>query len=272
MQDILQFFDHLTNPQKLVWVFICLGFGLALEFMFPLFKFKYHKWKHAGVNLVFLTTTLLINALFGVLTVGIFVWTERQGIGLLRMVDWPVLVELILGVMFLDLLAQYVVHYLLHKIKWMWKLHMVHHSDTHVDVTTGTRHHPLDFVTRESFALLAIIIGGMPFSYYMIYRILSVFFTYFTHANFVLPSWLDKTISLIFISPNMHKFHHHFERPWTDTNFGNMFSIWDRLFGTLVYADPQKIKYGLDVLEGKPDENVMYQLKVPFDSSIKTDY
>jgi len=70
----------------------------------------------------------------------------------------------------------------------------------------------------------------------------------------------------------MHKFHHHFERPWTDTNFGNIFSFWDRIFGTFAYDDPKKIRYGLDVLEQKPDENIGYQLRLPFDKSVKTDY
>ena len=63
-----------------------------------------------------------------------------------------------------------------------------------------------------------------------------------------------------------------FERPWTDTNFGNIFSVWDRIFGTFVYDDVHKIRYGLDVLEDKPDEDIIYQMKLPFDKTIKTDY
>ena len=82
---------------------------------------------------------------------------------------------------------------------------------------------------------------------------------------------MDKAISYVLISPNMHKFHHHFERPWTDTNYGNIFSFWDRLFGTFVYDDPLKITYGLDVLDGTKSAALGYQLQVPFDDSIKTD-
>ena len=70
----------------------------------------------------------------------------------------------------------------------------------------------------------------------------------------------------------MHKFHHHFERPWTDSNFGNIFSIWDRMFHTFVYDDPKKIKYGLDVLSDEKDEDILYQLKIPLNKDIKTDY
>jgi sterol desaturase/sphingolipid hydroxylase (fatty acid hydroxylase superfamily) len=66
----------------------------------------------------------------------------------------------------------------------------------------------------------------------------------------------------------MHKFHHHFQMPWTDSNFGNMLSIWDRLFGTFVYADPSEIKYGLDIADHRDDENILQQLRLPFDKSI----
>jgi len=79
---------------------------------------------------------------------------------------------------------------------------------------------------------------------------------------------LDKTIGLVFVSPDMHKFHHHHQRPWTDSNFANSFSIWDRIFGTLVYDDVNKIKYGIDTLDDKLDENIGFQMKLPFDYRI----
>ena len=71
-----------------------------------------------------------------------------------------------------------------------------------------------------------------------------------THANIKLPGKLDRILSYVFVTPDMHKFHHHYRAPWTDSNFGNVFSIWDRMFGTLVYADTSDIRYGLDVMNG----------------------
>jgi len=68
----------------------------------------------------------------------------------------------------------------------------------------------------------------------------------------------------------MHKFHHHWEMPWTDTNFGNMFSFWDRIFGTFVYDDPKKVRYGLDLIDDSTDEDILYQLKIPFNKAVKT--
>ena len=70
----------------------------------------------------------------------------------------------------------------------------------------------------------------------------------------------------------MHKAHHHFERPLTDTNYGNIFSVWDRVFGTFAYADPRDLRYGLDVLDDSTDERTGYQFKLPFNKGIKTDY
>ena len=272
METFLNFFEQMPNWQKFVWIICCLLFSWLLEGNIPLFRFNYRKWKHAGVNFVFLGTSLIINVLFGLATVGVFLWVEQYQIGLLYYLNLPVWVELLIAVMLLDFTAQYFVHYLLHKIKWMWKFHMIHHSDSKVDATTGTRHHPGDYILREIFSLATIILTGAPVAFYIFYRIVTVFFAYFTHANIFMPAWLDKPLSWVFVTPNMHKFHHHFERPWTDSNFGNIFSIWDRIFGTLVYDDPKKIRYGLDVLDDKLDEDVVYQFKIPFDKTIKTDY
>ena len=272
MEEFIAFFEQLPTTYKLGWVLVCLLVVWLLEAVVPLVHHDYKKIKHDGVNLVFFSFTAIINVVVGILSVGMFVWIAQGDFGLLNWVDLPTWSELLIAVLFLDFVAQYVVHYMLHRVKWMWKFHMIHHSDTKVDATTGTRHHPGDYLLREMFGLATAVIIGIPVAYFAFYRIATVLFTYLTHANIVLPSWLDKALSYLFITPNMHKFHHHYERPWTDTNFGNIFSLWDRMFGTFVYDDPRKIRYGLDVLEGKDDEDILYQLKVPFDRSIKTDY
>ena len=272
MDSFLTFFEHMPNGQKLAWIIICMAIFWILEGIYPLVRFSYKKWRHARLNLLLLSTTVLINVLFGLATAKIFIWSAKAEFGLLHLLNFPIWIELVLAIMLLDFIAQYVVHVLLHKISFMWRFHMVHHSDTHVDVTTGTRHHPGDYIFRELFALIAIVVSGMPLAFYIFYRILTILFTYMSHANFVLPFWLDRVLSIIFITPNIHKFHHHYARPWTDTNYGNIFSLWDRLFGTFVYDDPKKVTYGLDVLDDGRSNEIPYQLKVPFDRTIKTDY
>ena len=123
---------------------------------------------------------------------------------------------------------------------------------------------------RLIFATFAIVIFGIPVLYYLIYRLLTPFFGYFTHANIRLPKAVDRALSLVFVTPDIHKFHHHYQAPWTDSNLGNVFSIWDRMFGTLVYEDTREIRYGLDIMEDDRDLDFWYQMKAPIDSSIDT--
>ena len=139
MEAFLEFFETMPSWQKLVWIFICLSFNWILEGGFPLVSLNYKKWRHAGVNLIFLSCSMVINVLFGVATVGVFAWLATSNFGLLHLFELPIWVELLIALLILDLVAQYFVHYLLHKVKWMWKFHMVHHSDSKVDATTGTR-------------------------------------------------------------------------------------------------------------------------------------
>ena len=222
------------------------------------------------MNLLLLVGVMAINAVFGIVTAGVFVWLDQSSFGLLQWIELPLWAEFLIALLILDLIAQYFVHYLLHQVPFMWRLHLVHHSDKAVDVTTGTRHHPLDFVIRECFALLAVLITGMPLSFYLLYRLLSVLFTYWTHANLRLPLSLDRGLSWILVTPNMHKFHHHYQVPWTDSNYGNMFSVWDRIFGTFVYGDLQDIQYGVDLADHTNDKDIATQLGLPFNRDVSS--
>lgn len=269
MEAFLDFFENMPIWMKAGWIFFLLAIFWILEGNYGQISFKYKKWKHARTNFIFLIIVMAINAVFGIITVAAFEWLGQSQFGLLQLFEAPVWIELLLSLMVLDLFAQYTVHYLLHKVPVMWRLHLVHHTDKHVDVTTGTRHHPIDFIIRELFAIVAVIIMGMPVSFYFLYRILSILFTYFTHANIALPLWLDRFLSLVIVTPNMHKFHHHYKMPWTDSNYGNMLSVWDRIFGTYVYDDVKRIRYGIDVADHKDDENFRSQLLIPFDKSVR---
>ncbi|MBE15836.1 MAG: sterol desaturase family protein [Dokdonia sp.] len=268
MQEFLYFFEYMPIWQKVVWIVAVLSFFWILEGYATFYKESYAKWKHAKTNAAFLGLVMVVNVVFGLATAGVFIWLSQSQFGILHLFTAPIWVELILAILVLDLIAQYGVHYFLHKVKWMWRLHLIHHSDTHVDATSGTRHHPLDFIIRELFALLAVVIMGMPLAFYFFYRILTVFFTYWTHANIALPPKLDKVLSYVIVTPVMHKFHHHYQMPWTDTNYGNMFSIWDHLFGTYSYADPKAIVYGLDIVDSSKADDLGYQLKLPFNKKV----
>ncbi len=269
MDKLTLFLEQISNGQKLLWIFCNLLFFMLIENVLPMLREQKMTWKHSKTNLFLLLTTILINIVFGIVTAKIFLWQELNRYGVFNIFKINNKVELIISIMILDLLAQYFVHYLLHNVPLMWRFHTVHHSDTKVDVTTGTRHHPIDFIMRESFSLLAILVFGIPFPIYVLYRLLTIFFTYFSHANIKINQKFENLLSLIFITPSLHKFHHHHEAPWTDSNYGNMFSFWDRIFGTLVKGDSAKIVYGLDILPEEKSDDLGFQLRVPFSEKVK---
>src|SRR5437868_7327784 len=126
----------------------------------------------------------------------------------------------------------------------LWRFHAVHHADNDVDVTTGLRQHPIESVLRGIFFFMGIFASGSPVYAVMIYQTLLILSAAFSHANISLPYWLDKSLSYVFVSPNMHKVHHHWKQPYTDSNYGAVLAIWDRLFGTYKNLDPKQIRYG----------------------------
>lgn len=267
MEAFLHFFESMPTWGKAIWIVFFISLFWIMEGAYSsVFKLKYNKWKHAKTNFIILLFVVAINSIFGFLLAVIYLQLDGSNFGILYLFTAPILLKLVLSILVLDLITQYGVHFMLHKVRWMWRLHIVHHTDKHVDVTTGTRHHPFDFMIRESFAIMVVVLMGMPVSFYFFYRMLTIPFTYFNHADISLPIWLDKGLSYIIVSPNMHKFHHHHQLPWTDSNYGNVLSIWDRIFGTFVYENPKDIQYGLDNADHTDDESFLFQLGVPFNT------
>jgi hypothetical protein len=128
---------------------------------------------------------------------------------------------------------------------------MAHHSDPQVDVTTTVRQHPVESVIRYTFlASFAFAFGASPLAF-TIYRVWSALHGMCEHANIRLPQWLDTAITFVFSSPNMHKIHHSRHQRFTDRNYTNIFSIWDRLGGTFTPS-----KHGRDIVYGLEGEDV----------------
>jgi sterol desaturase/sphingolipid hydroxylase (fatty acid hydroxylase superfamily) len=272
LENIIQYFDTIPSLHRALILAGGITFFWLIEGVIPLFGFRYNKWKHASINIFFTITTIVINFAFALVIVKSSDWAVAHQFGLLQLVEMPVWVFMIGGLLLLDLIGAWFIHFIEHKFKWMWKFHMVHHADTHVDTTTANRHHPGESVFRAVFTTIGVLVCGAPMWLVMMYQSLSAVLSQFNHANIRLPLWLDKAISWVIVSPDMHKVHHHYVRPQTDSNYGNIFSIWDRLFGTFNYTPVEQLRYGLDVLDDRTDEDLSYQLKIPFDRSVKTDY
>jgi sterol desaturase/sphingolipid hydroxylase (fatty acid hydroxylase superfamily) len=266
--DIKNYFDTLENHPVQRMIFLVGGLLIfwILEGAIPLFRLSYkkNKFRHAGVNLVFTVIHLIIHTALAILIVMLSDWCRRNSFGIVYWTNANILFTIIIGVLALDF-SSWLVHWIMHKVKPLWGFHLVHHTDNTVDVTTGLRHHPGDSIFRGIFFMLLIFISGAPVYAVMIYQTLLVLATAFTHANISLPKRLDTILSYFLVSPNMHKVHHHWKQPYTDSNYGGVFSIWDRIFGTYKVLDPKELRYGLDrYYPNEKDEDLVALLKKPF--------
>lgn len=262
MISLSYYFQHIPSYQRT----LILAGGLVLfwiiEGVIPLVRFNYRRYRHAGLNLFFTLTTVVVNFAFATLIVRAADYSTTHQTGLLWVlarVEWvPLWLLTLVGLLVLDFIGAWFIHWLHHKVKWLWKFHLVHHSDTWVDTTTANRHHPGESFFRALFTLIAVIVAGTPVWMVFLYQSLSVLLSQFNHANISLPKWLDNALAWIIVSPDMHKVHHHHRRPLTDTNYGNIFSIWDRLFGTYRFVrDTKSLTYGIDTHPSAEENNRM---------------
>lgn len=269
--EIVSFFENITSLQRSLILVGGITFFWSIESVMPLFKFNYKKLKHAIPNLFFTLTTIIVNFSLAFLLLNSADWVTANNFGILNLVEIPIILNVLLGVFLLDLIGAYLPHYVQHKVKFLWKIHLVHHSDHNVDTTTANRHHPFESVIRFVFTLIGVIVLGTSIGIVFLYQSISLILSQFNHANIKLNPKIDKIISYIIVSPDMHKVHHHYVMPFTDSNYGNIFSFWDRLFGTFMKLDPSKIIYGIDTFFNKKDnESIKSLLYRPFEKPRST--
>jgi len=266
LNDIIIYFDGIPSSIRSIFLILGLSFFLVLEAGIPLVRFKYNKLKHAAINIFFTLTTLIINLLGASLIFLSSQYNANNDTGLLNLIEMPIWLNILCGLMLLDLIGAWFIHWIEHNVKWMWKFHIIHHTDPEVDVTSGLRHHPGESVFRLLFTSLAVFISGASFGVIMLYQTISAFFAHLTHANISVPSTIDKVLDKVFVTPHFHKIHHHYVLPYTDRNYGNIFSIWDRLLGTSITVNKMSdLIYGLDThMKEKETSNIKTMLLIPF--------
>ena len=266
METIFNYFETIPSSHRSFILVGGIAFFWMLESAIPLFKFDYKKWKHALPNLFFTGTTILINFTLAFLLLETADWVSEHNFGLINWLpEMPLWLHVVLGIVFLDFFGAYLAHYTEHKIKWMWRIHVVHHSDHKVDTTSANRHRPIESVIRFAFTLLGVFIVGTPIAIVFMYQSISLIFTQFTHANIKIAPKAMHVLSYFMVSPDMHKVHHHHMLPYTDSNYGNIFSIWDRFFGTYLELESQKIVYGVNTFPNEvKNASLKELLKQPF--------
>ena len=247
MEKLLLIFENISSLNRALIIVSGITLFWVIEGIVP-FKFlNYKKWRHSIPNFLLTLTTIIVNFFFAFLLVFAADWTNENNFGVIHLVNSSsTLISIILGLLVLDLIGAYLPHLVQHKVKFLWYIHIVHHTDHKVDTTTANRHHPFESVVRFVFTFIGIFISGAPIGLVLMYQSLSVIASQFNHANIQISNKVDKLLSYVIVSPNMHKVHHHFELPYTDSNYGNIFSIWDRIFGTYMELSKDKITYGVD--------------------------
>ena len=176
--------------------------------------------------------TLIIRALLPLTAVGMAVIAEQRGWGLLHAVGpIPSVLAVPVAIVLLDL-AIYLQHVLFHAVPILWRVHRVHHADIDVDVTTGSRFHPIEIFLSLLIKFVTIgAFGASPLAVLLFEALLNVG-SLFNHANLRLLSWLDRALRLVVVTPDMHRVHHSASGVETNTNFGFTFPWWDHLCGT----------------------------------------
>lgn len=143
----------------------------------------------------------------------------------------PMWLSVVVGVLLLDL-WKYIEHRLLHRVAILWRMHVVHHSDTQADFTTTERHHPLETIVGAVTLSGLVYLLDVPAVAVALYVLLASPVALFSHANVRLGTDLERRLRWFVATPNFHAVHHSAERVETDSNYGVLLTLWDRLFAT----------------------------------------
>ena len=256
--------EILTDQVRLALLVSLCGLLWSLESLVPLYQYRNSRVRHALPNVGLTVILVLTNLALSFSSAYVAALTDRNRVGLLSLFALSPWAIAIIGVAALDLFG-YFAHVLLHKSWLGWQFHRVHHSENAVDVTTAFRQHPGETVWRLLWQLAAIALLGIPLWIVVIYLSLSALNAQLEHANIRLNRTLDRLLRLLFVTPHMHKAHHSRDQKETDSNYSNIFSLWDRIFGTYTPAtDFGKLSYGLDGFDLEERQTLGGLLKMPF--------
>lgn len=190
---------------------------------------KPRRW-FANLSIVLLDT-VMVRVVFVAGAVGTAMIAAEQRWGLLNQLTWPTWLEVVLAVLALDF-ALYLQHVVFHAVPVLWRLHMMHHADLDVDVTTGVRFHPVEVMLSMLIKIAMIVVIGAPATAVLVFEILLNATSMFNHSNLRIPASLDRFLRSVVVTPDMHRIHHSIRCDETNSNFGFNLSWWDRLFGT----------------------------------------
>jgi sterol desaturase/sphingolipid hydroxylase (fatty acid hydroxylase superfamily) len=222
------------------------------------------RWPH---NLALLLVDVaVLRVLMPGAAIVVAIQVEARGWGFLNLWSLPAWIAIPLSVAFLDL-AIYLQHVLFHSVPALWRLHRVHHSDLDVDVTTGTRFHPIEIVVSTGIKCAAVAAIGAPPLAVLAFELLLNATSMFNHANARLPGRADRWLRWLLVTPDMHRVHHSVSYNESSSNFGFNTPWWDRLFGTYK-GEPERghegMTLGVDAFRSAEDTRIDRLLAQPW--------
>jgi sterol desaturase/sphingolipid hydroxylase (fatty acid hydroxylase superfamily) len=243
---------------------------LVPELLVPYRKNTVSKAKR-WVNNVGLTVlnSLVLYVLFAGALVSTAAYVSTHQLGVLHMVALPSWAGILVTLVFMDFML-YIWHLLNHEVPFFWRFHRVHHSDLNMDVSTATRFHIGELSMSAVIKIsLVFFLGASPLGV-AIFESALVFCAQFHHSSLKVPVWFEKVFWVLFVPPSMHRIHHSVVIKERDTNYGTVFSTWDRLLGTLTKeADQQRILIGVGAYRKPEKLNLHHLIIMPFARPIR---
>jgi sterol desaturase/sphingolipid hydroxylase (fatty acid hydroxylase superfamily) len=256
-----------TTLTTMAMILAAMGAIALIEIAIPLHPRTRANRDHVAPNLTLTFITFATSTVFNSALVVVLLQLDSAGFGILRWLDLDPWLAGGIGFLMLDL-SFYVAHVAMHSVPALWRVHRVHHSDPVVDVTTAIRQHPLEGVIRYVFMATFACVFGVGLGVFVVYRAWSAFNGLLEHANVRVPRWLDTSLALVTTWPNMHKVHHSRQLHEVRTNYGNIFSWFDRLFGTYTpSARGATVTCGVDGFDDRASQTTRALLAMPFAKS-----
>jgi sterol desaturase/sphingolipid hydroxylase (fatty acid hydroxylase superfamily) len=172
--------------------------------------------------------------------VGIAAIAREKGWGLLNAFALDTITAGLIAILILDLTI-YIQHFLFHHVMVLWRLHMVHHTDLDIDVTTGARFHPVEIILSMVIKMTVVVLIGAPTWSVLVFEIVLNGTSMFNHSNVFIPVCIDRVLRKFIVTPDFHRVHHSVLVHEHNRNFGFNLSVWDRIFGT--YRDQPPLGY-----------------------------
>ncbi len=224
----------------------------------PLITSKAKRW-FSNLGLVFIDS-FAVRLIFPTALVGFALLVQQRGWGLFNQFELPTLLKIVFSVLILDLVI-YLQHIMFHVVPLFWRLHMIHHTDMDIDVTTGVRFHPIEIILSMGIKMMAAILIGPPPIAVVIFEVLLNGTSMFNHGNVRYSQNIDSILRLLVVTPEMHRVHHSTIRWESNSNLGFNFPWWDRLFGTY---RPQPAKGHLEMTIGLDQYKEPKKLTLPW--------